>query len=108
MAKKRDVVAGRKIVDAYRKAHSDLSLGGWHKGIPEAHTPLLEKMVGALDKLGFSSSEIEFSARKNEVIEKFWDSSEIMNMKELGFTSRENFMANATKDDVLILDGMWE
>ena len=53
---------GRAAVDAYRAAHALLYTGGWHKGIPEEHTPLLEKMLAEFKVQGFNSLEEFFSA----------------------------------------------
>ena len=56
------ILAGRRAVKAYRKAHSKLYDKGWHKGIPEEHTPLLNIMVGALNGLGFNTIQEFFDA----------------------------------------------
>ena len=49
------IEAGRKAVDAYRKAHAKLHEKGWRKGISEEHTPLLDKLERAIKGQGFSS-----------------------------------------------------
>lgn len=64
---KTKILAGRKAVGAYRLAHSKLYEKGWHKGIPEGHTPLLNTMVKALKGLGF------------DTIQKLFDASETLN-----------------------------
>jgi len=79
MADKQKILAGRNRVDAYRTAHTKLYKHGWHKGIPEDHTPLLNIMLGAFRGLGFNT------------IQGFFDASELLNIRELGFTSREDF-----------------
>jgi len=70
MLNKQKVLAGRKAVEAYRTAHTKLYSRGWHKGIPEEHTPLLNIMLGAFKGLGFSS------------IQEFFDASEELNVAE--------------------------
>lgn len=61
-ASKDKILAGRKAVEAYRTAHTALYKHGWHKGIPEAHTPLLNAMLKAFKGLGFNSLEEFFNA----------------------------------------------
>ena len=70
------VLEGRKAVDAYREAHRQLHAGGWYKGISGDHTPLLEKLVSDLDKLGFISAEAGFEPKKAEILAGFWADSE--------------------------------
>lgn len=70
------ILAGRKAVDAYREAHRQLHSGGWYKGISEAHTPLLEKLVADLEKTGVTSTEKDFEPKKNEILAKFWAASD--------------------------------
>lgn len=64
MADKQKILAGRKAVDAYRIAHTKLYYEP-HADIPKAHTPLLEKMLSALKKLGFNSLDEFFIASKS-------------------------------------------
>lgn len=59
------VLLGREGVDGYRYSHQHLYNGGWHKGISEEHTPLLNKLKGQLSELGFNSLE-EFFAVSEE------------------------------------------
>jgi len=49
------VLEGRKAVDAYREDHCQLHSKPWHRGIPEEHTPLLNKLLAELNKQGFNS-----------------------------------------------------
>lgn len=63
---KTKILAGRKAVDAYRKAHRALHSKPWHRGIPEEHTPLLNIMLKALKGLEFNSLE-EFFAASNSL-----------------------------------------
>jgi len=95
VATTQQILAGRNRVDAYRTAHVALYNQPWHKGIPEAHTPLLNAMVNALNGLGFNS------------IQEFFDASDLLNLQELGFIDMEDFEQRATNADRAALDGMW-
>jgi len=106
--KKLGVTSGRLAVDAYRLAHAQLHSTGWHKGISEEHTQLLVKLVDDLEKQGFTSTQTEFEPKKTEVMAKFWDNSDLLNIQELGFASKENFEAKATEADFIALEGMWQ
>lgn len=86
------VLEGRKAVDAYREAHCQLHNKPWHRGIPEEHTPLLNKLLIELEEQGFSS------------LDEFFDASEELNVQELGFKSREEMMGKATPEQ---LEVMW-
>ena len=63
---KQKILAGRKAVEAYRTAHAALYKRPRHRGIPEEHTPLIDKILGALKKQGFNSIE-EFFDASNEL-----------------------------------------
>ena len=89
------VLLGRQAVDDYREAHRQLHSKGWYKGIHEAHTPLLDAMKVALEPLGFTP------------FEKLWESSDLLNIQELGYVSKEDFSTNATEEDKLLLEGKW-
>lgn len=95
MPTKQHILAGRKAVQAYRTAHTKLYEYGWHKGIPEEHTPLLNIMVKALGGLGFNT------------IQEFFDASEELNIQELGFVDREDFETKATLQDREALSLKW-
>jgi len=95
MADKTKILAGRKAVDAYRISHSKLYEGGWHKGIPEEHTPLLGIMRKVLQEQGFW------------YLQDFFDTSELLNIQELGFKDRADFDARAPDTDREALDRMW-
>ena len=99
---KQKILAGRKAVDAYRTAHTALHQKPWHRGIPEEHTPLLRAMVKVLEKQGFASSKTE------EVLAKFWEASDLLNIQELGFEDRQDFEERATDADREALEGMWQ
>lgn len=90
-----NILAGRTAVDAYRTAHTKLHSTSWHKGIPEEHTPLLNTLLGGLKEQDFDS------------LKEFFDSSEELNMKELGFTDRQDFETRATDNDREALEEMW-
>ena len=91
-----NILAGRTAVDAYRADHAKLYDKPWHRGIPEEHTPLLNIMLGALSEQGFNTTD------------EFFDASDLLNIKELGFASREDFEANASADDREALEEMWQ
>lgn len=86
-----EILAGRKAVDACREAHRQLHAGGWYKGISEDHTPLLEKLVTALEAVGVVSAETDWEAKKTEVLARFWVASDEQNVKKLGFVDRKDF-----------------
>ena len=88
------VEKGRNAVDAYRLAHSQLCSGGWHKGIPEEHTPLLVKLVEDLELEGFTSTETEFGLKKTEILAKFFAANEELNLLE-------------ASGDIILAEGMW-
>ena len=90
------VISGRLAVDAYRLAHAQLHATGWHKGIPEEHTPLLNTMLDEFKKQGFNS------------LQEFFDASQELNMLELGFISKEGFETKATEVEREVLEGMWQ
>ena len=90
MIEKEKTLAGRKAVDAYRIAHAQLYSKPWHKGIPEEHTPLLDKMLPDLKKQGFNS------------LEEFFAASEELNIQELGLEGKE-----LTEVEAEALNRMW-
>lgn len=92
---KKEILKGREAVDAYRAAHALLYSGGWHKGIPEEHTPLLNTMLVDLKKQGFNT------------LGEFFAANDELNVQELGFKNRADFEARATKTDREALEGMW-
>lgn len=92
---KSKILAGRKAVDAYREAHRQLHSKPWHRGIPEEHTPLLNKQLAKFKKLGFNS------------LQEFFDASELLNVQELGYASKEAFELEATEADRITLLEMW-
>jgi len=91
----RKMLKGREAVDAYRSAHLLLYSKPWHSGIPVEHTPLLEKMLVDLGKQGYKS------------MQEFFTASELLNIKELGFLSKEGFDASATDKNLEDLSRMW-
>jgi hypothetical protein len=105
---KEKILSGREAVDAYRTAHAKLYDKPWYRGIPEEHTPYLRAMVNALEGLGFASTEADFEPKKTEILAKFWDASDLENIKELGFTDRDDFEKRATKQDRDKLEAMWK
>ena len=79
---KTKILAGRKAVDAYRESHRLLHANGWYKGVSEDHTPLLEKLVADLERIGVTSDELEFEPRKTKILAKFWAESEAQDTKD--------------------------
>lgn len=92
---KENIMAGRNAVDAYRADHAKLYDKPWHRGIPEEHTPLLDKLLVELKGQGFNS------------LGEFFSASEEQNMQELGYEDRQHFTANATDTDWQALNRMW-
>ena len=97
------ILAGRKAVDAYREAHRQLHSHGWYKGISEDHTPLLEKLVTDLEKIGITSDELDFEPKKTEILAKFWADSDLLNIRELGLEGKV-----LSVDDKKSLAEMWQ
>ena len=77
MATMEEILKARQAVDAYRIAHTQLYPKGWHKGIPEAHTPLLNTMLADLKKQGFNS------------LDQFFAASEELNATDTALTTLE-------------------
>jgi len=90
-----NILAGRTAVDAYRTAHTQMHSKPWHKGIPQEHTPLLNILLDGLKEQDFNS------------LDEFFDASEELNVKELGFTDRRDFERRATDEDREALEEMW-
>ena len=89
------VLSGRQAVEAYRLAHRALYAQPWHRGIPEAHTPLLNSLLNKLSAKGFAS------------LREFFDTSVELNIQELGFADKDDFEARAGDADREALEGMW-
>ena len=73
---KRKILAGRKAVEAYRQAHTQLHSHGWYKGISKDHTLLLKTLVKTLEELDFTSGYTDFEKKKTEILKKFWEESD--------------------------------
>ncbi len=95
MPTKEQILKGRQAVDTYRTAHAQLYVDGWHKGISEAHTPLLETMKAELASQGFT-------------METFWEASDLLNVQELGFKDMADFEAKATLVNRQALEAKWQ
>lgn len=78
------IIEGRKAVDAYRNAHIQLHSKPWHRGIPEEHTILFNKLINNLEKIGFTSTETDFEPKKTEILANFFEVSEDLNVQETG------------------------
>ena len=107
MVDKDKILAGRKAVDLYRNAHAQLYSKPYYRGIHADHTPLLERLVNALESLGFTSTETAFEPKKTEILAKFWADSNLLNTQELGFASREDFDKRAKVVDREALELKW-
>ena len=92
MPTKKEILAGRKAVDAYRETHRLLHSKPWHKGIPEEHTPLLNVLLAELEGQGFDS------------LKAFFDASKLLNIQEFGVTSGKDIK---TKSDLEAFNRMW-
>jgi hypothetical protein len=92
---KENILAGRNAVDAYRDAHRQLHTEPWHKDIPQEHTPLLDNLLAELEGQGFESLGV------------FFDTSQELNMQELGYGDRQDFEDKATATDIEVLERMW-
>jgi len=98
------IQASRDAVDIYRESHHILHENG---GTPVDHTPLLERLVADLEKLGIMSSETSFEPKKTEILRLFWEASDEQNVKELGFINKQDFDEKATKTDREALELKW-
>ena len=107
-AERLKVEAGRSAVDVYRDAHAQLHEKSYYRAIHADHTPLLEQLIDGLDKVGFTSTESDFISKKTEILANFFDTSDLENIKELGFENKADFKGNATKEDKLALREMWK
>jgi len=83
---KQKIQTGRQAVDAYRLAHTKLYDRGWHKGIPEEHTPLLDMMLKVFKQNGFNS------------LDEFFDAYLELKARELGYNSRADLWQNGTEE----------
>ena len=101
------IVAGRRLVDAYRTAHEELHARAWTRGVPESHTELLEKLVAGLEKVGYLASGAVFEERKSEILSAFTSDSDLQNLEDLGFADRADFKQRATQADREALEGGW-
>jgi len=95
----RDKVTQLRIaVGAYREVHRLLHAVPWHKGVPDEHTPLLLKLKEDLVKLGY----------KEEIaLKDAFADSELLNVKELGFTDMADFNARANEVDIIAFEEKW-
>lgn len=103
MIDKENILAGRQAVDAYREAHHLLYSKPWHRGIPEEHTPLLEKLVADLEKIGVTSATLDFEPKKTEILAKFFDSNKEYCLLSAGFN--ETNVAQ-DREDLLLLENV--
>ena len=71
MLDKAKIISGRKVIQAYRTAHTNLYKNGWHKGVSEEHAPLLNVLTKAFKGLGFNTIQ-EFLNASNS-LEDDWE-----------------------------------
>lgn len=90
MMDKAKILTGRNAIDTYREAHRQLHNEPWHRGIPEEHTPLLNKLLAELKGQGFNS------------IRELFDASKDLNAIETGIMRRE---IKQNREDLLLLTG---
>jgi len=91
---KANILKGREAVETYRTAHTQLYAGGWHKGIPEEHTPLLKQMLKELELQGFTSGATSLETKASEILGSFFRASEELNIQEAAGGAE-------------LLEGMW-
>lgn len=101
------ILSGRSAVGVYRYQHGLLHASGWYADIHTDHTPLLKVLVDALDQQGFTSIETGFEPKKTEVLARFWDASDLLNIQKLGFADKEDFEAKANDSDRKALEELW-
>lgn len=70
MPNKKQILAGRKAVDAYRVAHIALHRKPYYRGVHDDHTPLLNIMLGAFKGQNFNSIQEFFNA--SDELEDGW------------------------------------
>ncbi len=58
----KQILLGRKAVDSYRTAHTQLHQKPYYRGIHDDHTPLLNTMLADLKEQGFNSLQEFFDA----------------------------------------------
>lgn len=105
-ANKDAILLGREAVDAYRaeraRQHRELTGRAVHD-----NREILETLVSELEKLGYTSTYTDFEPKKTEVLQKFFDASDLQNIKEIGFKDTEDFEAKATETDREALEAKW-
>lgn len=89
------VLAGRDAVTAYRRAHTALHNKSVARRIHDDHTPLLHQMETKLNATGFRD------------VADFFNHSEAMNIRELGFKDRADFETYAVESDRTALQEKW-
>jgi len=108
LTSRKTVLLARQAIDAYRQAHLELHRATpWHKDIPAEHTPLLEKLVDELERIGYTGSGNDIWGRVPGVLKQAFDCSRELNVKDLGFTDSVDFGARATMADEQALEELW-
>lgn len=97
MVDKEKILAGRKRVGAYLTAHTKLYEHGWHRGIPEEHIPLVNRLLAQLKELGFDSvGEFQRAEREflPEILVEDFDKQAIQREVRLLDLSQFSFVHN--------------
>ena len=91
---KKSVEDGRNVVDTYRTDHD----------ARKADNIIYGELIKGLNAQGYTTTEKE---HPSDAIGKFFNNSDLYNLEELGFDDKEDFRANATKEDIEKLEKMW-
>ena len=90
------ILDGRKVVDDYRLAHSQLYISdAYRPTLSQEHFPLIEKMQVELRKLGFNSYDELHEASNNLLV------------KDMGFKDTADFDLKATEAQIEEICRMW-
>jgi len=89
------VLAGRNAVTAYRLAHSALHDKPAYKGVHDDHTTIFAMMESELAQGGFKD------------VGDFFNQSDEMSIRELGFKDRADFEVKAKEKDRIDLEEKW-
>jgi hypothetical protein len=91
------VLQGRAATNEYRKAHGEMYKDG--KLVEDRHAELYSVLMEELELAGYEPS--------HKIVGEFFTSSNLMNMKQLGFEDKEEFKENATEKEGTDFFNMW-
>lgn len=76
-----NVREGRRSMEAYRLAHTEISKNGYYKGLSEDHIPLLQVLIADLEKQRFRAIDngLSFDKRSDQVLSEFTLASKAVN-----------------------------